>query len=136
MKMMQDMSTTEFFVKNLEYVETPQYLRKALFPKSAALRFSGLMNPLEGQHHLRGTEWCQYREGVIINRPVREAKGSWVNIGLTKECQVDMQLQEGTRVTVRLNEKTFSNDIKCKYSLYNVLTLDCFRLYWFSCELN
>jgi len=34
MKMMTDLTTTEFFVQNLEYAETPQYLRKALFPKS------------------------------------------------------------------------------------------------------
>ena len=31
MKMMAELTTTEFFVKNLEYLETPQYLRKALF---------------------------------------------------------------------------------------------------------
>ena len=86
MKLMHDITTTEFFVKNLEYVETPQYLRKALFPKSAALRFSGLTNPLDAPHHLRTNEWCQYREGVVIKRPIRENKGSWVNIGLTKDC--------------------------------------------------
>ena len=43
MKLKQDLTTTEFFVQNLEYSETPQYLRKALFPKSPALRFAGLM---------------------------------------------------------------------------------------------
>lgn len=53
MKLKQDLTTTEFFVQNLEYSETPQYLRKALFPKSPALRFAGLMNPLDTPHHLR-----------------------------------------------------------------------------------
>lgn len=72
MKMMADLTTTEFFVKNLEYLETPQYLRKMLFPKHAALRFASLMNPLDTPHHMRATEWCEYREGVVINRPVRE----------------------------------------------------------------
>lgn len=86
MKLMQDVTTTEFFVKNLEYIETPQYLRKQLFPKSSALRFSGLTNPLEAPHHLRATEWCQFREGVIIKRPVKDSKGSWANIGLLKDC--------------------------------------------------
>lgn len=79
-------STTEFFVKNLEYVETPQYLRKSLFPKNNALRCSGIMNPLETKHHLKSTEWFPYREGVVINRPTKDLKGSWVNIGLTKEA--------------------------------------------------
>lgn len=102
MKMMQDLTTTEFFVQNMEYLETPQYLRKALFPKSPALRFAGLMNPLDTPHHLRATQWGKYREGVVMNRPSKDNKGSWVNIGLTKDCQIDLQLQEGTRVTVMM----------------------------------
>ena len=93
MKMMQDLTTTEFFVTNLEYLETPQYLRKTLFPRSPALRFAGLMNPLDAPHHLRVNEWNKYREGCVMNRPAKEGKGSWVNIGLYKqECQVDLQL--------------------------------------------
>jgi len=90
--MKQDVTTTEFFVKNLEYLETPQYLRKALFPKSPALRFAGLMNPLDTPHQMRATEWSPYREGVIINRPSKDGKGSWANIGIYKDCQVDLCL--------------------------------------------
>ncbi len=86
MKMMADLTTTEFFVKNLEYLETPQYLRKALFPKHSALRFASLMNPLDTPHHMRATEWTPYREGVVINRPVKDSRGSWVNIGIHKDC--------------------------------------------------
>lgn len=92
MKMMADLTTTEFFVKNLEYLETPQYLRKTLFPKHAALRFASLMNPLDTPHHMRATEWSQYREGVVANRPVRDDRGSWVNIGVYKDCQIDVAL--------------------------------------------
>jgi predicted SPOUT superfamily RNA methylase MTH1 len=104
MKMMADLTTTEFFVKNLEYLETPQYLRKMLFPKHTALRFASLMNPLDTPHHMRATEWCQYREGVVMNRPVKDVKGSWVNIGVYKDCQINVALQEGTRVTVKLDQ--------------------------------
>ena len=70
----------------MEYCETPQYLRKALFPKSNALRCAGIMNPLETKHHLKSNEWFAYRDGVVIKRPVKDLKGSWVNIGLTKDC--------------------------------------------------
>lgn len=93
-----------FFVKNLEYLETPQYLRKALFPVLPELQYTGLMNPLDAPHHLRQEEESPYREGVVIDRPVKEGKGSWVNIGLKKECQVDMRLATGTRITVKLAE--------------------------------
>ena len=110
---LQDLTTTEFFVQNLEYLETPQYLRKTLFPRSPALRFAGLMNPLDAGHHLRANGWNEYREGCVVKRPVKENKGSWVNVGLFKQdCQVDLQLQEGTRVTVKLNESDFNWDAK------------------------
>lgn len=111
-QMKQDVTTTEFFVANLEYLETPQYLRKALFPKSPALRFAGLMNPIDTPHHVRATEWSLYREGVIINRPSKDGKGSWANIGIYKDCQVDLNLQEGTRVTVKLDQTGFSESIR------------------------
>jgi len=63
-----------------------------LFPKHAALRFASLMNPLDTPHHMRATEWLPYREGVVINRPVKDMKGSWVNIGIYKDCQIDLGL--------------------------------------------
>jgi methyltransferase len=71
------------------------------------------MNPLDAPHHLRFDEWHRYREGCVINRPAKEGKGSWVNIGLYKqECQVDIQLQESTRVTVRLDQDNFKQEAK------------------------
>jgi len=68
------------------------------------------MNPLDSNHHLRIDEWCQYREGVVLNRPVKENEGSWCNIGLLKDCKISQKLQEKTRVTVKLNEKGFFED--------------------------
>jgi hypothetical protein len=71
------------------------------------------MNPLDSSHHVRIDEWCPYREGIVLNRPVKKNEGSWVNIGLTKECRINTLLEEKTRVTVKLNEKKF--DQKTKY---------------------
>ena len=101
-----------FFVKNIQYLETPQYLRKTLFPMSEDLHNSGLMNPLDASHHLRIDEWCPYREGCVLNRPV-SGDYSWVNIGLRKDCKINRKLPEKTRVTVKLNEKSFKD--KCKF---------------------
>ena len=100
-----------FFIKNLQYLETPQYLRKTLFPISDDLTRSGLMNPLESQHHLRIDEWCPYREGIVLNRPVK-GDFSWVNIGLKKDCKINKKLPEKTRVTVKLNENGFNDNLK------------------------
>ena len=100
-----------YFIKNLQYLETPQYLRKTLFPMSEDLKLSGLMNPLESQHHLRKDEWSTYREGCVLDRPVN-GEYSWVNIGLNKDCKIDQKLPPKTRVTVKLNEKGFNNKLK------------------------
>ena len=86
---------TEFFVRNLEYLETPPYLRKALFPVCPELKYSGLMNPLNTPHHFKFDEWSQFREGVVINRPSKKGRGSWVSVGLKKDCQVDLNIEEG-----------------------------------------
>ena len=66
----------------------------------------------------------------MINRPVAHGKGSWVNIGLLKDCQVDIILQEGTRVTVKLFEKDFERDAKCNIQMLIFI----FSLHWPSCE--
>jgi predicted SPOUT superfamily RNA methylase MTH1 len=100
---------TEFFVKNLQYLETPQYLRKTLFPVTPELRYTGLMNPLDAPHHLRKDEWSKFREGVVINRPNKPGKGSWVNIGLKIDCQIDINLQHGTRVTIQIDDPQVEN---------------------------
>ena len=75
---------SEFIVKILQYLETPQYLRKRLFPISALLRNVGLLTPLECLHHLKVEDMFEYREGVILKRPTRENEGSWVDIGLLR----------------------------------------------------
>ena len=65
-----------------------------------------------------------------MNRPVKDNRGSWVNIGLYKDCQVNMFLEEGTRVTVKLNERGFIPDTKC--TIINPILK--YRLYRASCE--
>ena len=42
------------------------------------------MNPIEARHHLKFDEYFEYREGVVINRPVKKDEGSWADIGLKK----------------------------------------------------
>ncbi|XP_067328326.1 uncharacterized protein [Anolis sagrei] len=89
----------------LQYLECPQYLRKSFFPKHQDLQFAGLLNPLDSPHHVRIDEESQYREGVVLARPVKPGRGSFVNCGMRKEVQIDKQLEAGLRVTVKLNEQ-------------------------------
>ncbi|XP_064249878.1 putative methyltransferase C9orf114 homolog isoform X2 [Passer domesticus] len=88
----------------LQYLECPQYLRKSFFPKHEDLQFAGLLNPLDSPHHMRMDEDSEYREGVVLDRPSKPGRGSFVNCGMRKEVQIDKQLNPGLRVTVRLQE--------------------------------
>ncbi|KAM7368789.1 hypothetical protein PAMP_013096 [Pampus punctatissimus] len=88
----------------LQYLECPQYLRKWFFPKHQDLQYAGLLNPLDSPHHMRIDEESEYREGIVLDRPTKQGKGSLVNCGMRKDVQIDKQLQSGLRVTVQLNK--------------------------------
>ena len=70
------------FIKILEYLECPQYLRKSLFPPHKYLEHVGLLCPLEAPHHFKINDDWEFREGVVTDIPHKENKGSWVDIGL------------------------------------------------------
>ncbi|CAE7782639.1 Spout1 [Symbiodinium pilosum] len=57
-----------FFARNLQYLETPQYLRKQLVPVHKDLKWVGLLAPLDAPHHLRKYENLPYREGVVLKK--------------------------------------------------------------------
>lgn len=97
------------FARILQYLECPQYLRKFFFPIHNDLKFTGLLNPLDSQHHLRVTNEFLYREGIVTNKP--HPKGCFVNVGLLNDVLVDKQLTEGIRVTVKLPQ---NSDLKSK----------------------
>lgn len=61
-------SDPDYFLYHLlSYLETPPNLRKALFPLHPNLRTAGTLPSLDMPHHLRAEEWCQYREGVVLD---------------------------------------------------------------------
>uniref|UniRef100_A0A8C6UDH3 28S rRNA (uridine-N(3))-methyltransferase n=1 Tax=Neogobius melanostomus TaxID=47308 RepID=A0A8C6UDH3_9GOBI len=98
----------------LQYLECPQYLRKWFFPKHQDLQYAGLLNPLDSPHHMRIDEESEYREGIVLDRPTKPGKGSFVNCGMRRDVRIDKPLQSGLRVTVHL-KKTQNDDSKvCK----------------------
>ena len=97
------------FARILQYLECPQYLRKFFFPIHQDLKFSGLLNPLDSQHHLRVSSEFIYREGIVTSKT--HATGAFVNVGLLHDILVDKQLPENLRVTVKLPP---NSDVKSK----------------------
>lgn len=95
-------SGAAFLVRLLQYLETPQYLRKALFSMHSSLRFVGMLPPLDAPHHLRKHEWAPFREGVTFKENAPNSVGTLVDVGLNKHVVVDQVLDPGVRVTVAM----------------------------------
>ncbi len=110
--------------KVLEYIETPQYLRKRLFDFDEALRYAGLLPPLRIPSHkprvpVEKLKEGDFREGVAL------ADGA-VDIGLDKPLRVNQKVAANTRVTARitrngsLNGELVDRDAPSEYWGYTV----------------
>ncbi|KAG4305598.1 hypothetical protein PORY_001154 [Pneumocystis oryctolagi] len=104
-----------FLIHLLQYMETPQYLRKILFPIHRDLRFAGLLNPLDCPHHLRIDENFSYREGVTLDStsyPKIPKNSTLVEAGLKQKVIVSQKIKPGVRVTLFM-KKTSMDKKKC-----------------------
>jgi hypothetical protein len=90
--------------KLLHYMETPQYLRKLLFPRARELRYAGLLPPLRTPHHPLADEKTapgNYREAVVTDA---DKHGSLLELGICERGFTSEKLSLGQRVTVRLGK--------------------------------
>jgi len=92
--------------KVLEYVSSPQYLRKILFPQDPELKFVGILPPLRTPDHPLATRMAnlrvgEYREGAVLSSRRGELN---VEIGVERPLKVRGSFKTGTRVTTRVIE--------------------------------
>lgn len=94
-----------FLAHVLSYLETPPYLRKALFPMHPNLRTAGTLPSLDMPHHSRAIEHCDYREGVTLEgKGAGSSSRTFVDVGLsTKRLLQDVRIPPNTRVTLKLD---------------------------------
>jgi methyltransferase len=90
-----------FIKKVLEYLETPQYLRRRLFPLSEDLRYAGLLPPLRIPSHkakvpLPKLQAGELREAVVL------ADGLSADAGLDTPVALKMREPPQRRLTVRI----------------------------------
>lgn len=89
----------------LAYMETPQYLRKALFKLNPDLQYAGILPPLRTAHHPlnpkgKDLKVGEFREGVILSRTENNCL---LDIGIEEPVLVrNAELPIGNRVTVRI----------------------------------
>jgi predicted SPOUT superfamily RNA methylase MTH1 len=95
----------DFIVLLLNYLETPQYLRKGLFKLEPRLQYAGILPPLRTPHHpvsgkARDLKAGMYREGLVLS----EAKGGLlVDIGMEQPAILrETQYAVGDRLTLQV----------------------------------
>lgn len=73
----------EFIAEVLNYMNTPQYLRKSAFPIRPELKHVGILPPLRAPHHPVNSQpdVGDYRQGFTVKR---NKKGTFVDIGMDK----------------------------------------------------
>lgn len=99
-------SPAVFITRLLQYLETPTYLRKSLFPLQYDLKFAGLLPPLDIPHHIKRDENSRYREGVVIEIDKNDSSSDKVDVGLNHHVHINRTLQPNVRVTIQmLNDK-------------------------------
>jgi hypothetical protein len=95
----------DLIVTLLEYMETPQYLRKRLFKIEPELQYAGILPPLRTPHHPLNRKAVdlsvgEYREGVVLSE-IKE--GLLVDIGVEQPALLrEKQFAVGTRVTLQI----------------------------------
>jgi len=90
--------------KVLEYIETPQYLRKRLYPLDEDLRYAGLLPPLRTPSHRAKVPLEELEEGEI-REGVTNADGT-VDIGLDIAPVLVEKTPANRRVTVKVASKS------------------------------
>jgi predicted SPOUT superfamily RNA methylase MTH1 len=89
----------------LEYMETPQYLRKRLFKIEPRLQYAGILPPLRTPHHPLNSKAAnlkvgEYREGVVLSET---KEGLLVDIGVEQPALLrEKQFAIGKRVTLQI----------------------------------
>ena len=95
---------SDYIKEILEYLETPQYLRKHLIPLKRSLKYAGLLPPLAiPSHRPKHLKIGELREGVV--RKVGPDGTCWVDIGMKALAALKAEKPVGARVTVRVCSK-------------------------------
>ncbi len=95
----------DFIALLLNYLETPQYLRKALFKLEPDLQYAGILPPLRTPHHplsgkTKHLKAGQYREGLVLSE---RKDGLLVDIGVQQPALLrQKQFSVGERLTLQV----------------------------------
>ena len=88
---------------SLKYLETPQYFRKQLFPKSNLLKYAGVLQPLNISSHLTTANQKMIKIGDIRDALIINYKGKkFLDLGINKLIQYFGKMKSGTRIAIQI----------------------------------
>ena len=88
---------------SLKYLETPQYFRKQLFPKTKLLKYAGVLQPLNISNHLTTSNQKMVKIGDIRDALIINYKGKkFLDIGINKHIPYFGKMKSGTRIAVKI----------------------------------
>jgi len=89
----------------LRYLDTPQYLRKILYPRMTQLEFAGILHPIKAPHHKPAQDIKTVRAGDVRAGVIVKVKGAlFVEAGLGSLVPFEGQGFEGKKVNVRFTQ--------------------------------
>ena len=89
----------------LKYLETPQFLRRRLFPKMNDLKFAGVLQPLKIPSHITPANSKKISRGDVREGVVVSIKGKrFVDVGINQLIPFFGNTSIGKRVTVQFKE--------------------------------
>lgn len=107
-----------------KYLETPQFLRKRLFPKMNDLKFAGVLHPLKIPSHVTPADAKKIKRGDIREGITISYKGKkYVDVGINQLVPYFGPEKIGKRVTVQFKAGYPQLEIK-------PITKDETRVYW------
>jgi predicted SPOUT superfamily RNA methylase MTH1 len=93
----------------LRYLDTPQYLRKDLFPMQRELKYAGLLPPIRAPHHKDRLNMKAVKEGELrVGVVVRIKDKLFVNVGMDEPIRLEGEAHVGAKLNVRL-KSTYPN---------------------------
>src|SRR5919202_6104677 len=86
----------------LEYLDTPQYLRRILYPRTQELEYAGILHPIKAPHHKAREEFKKVKTGDVRTGVIVKVKGQlFVEVGLGSLVPFAGDDTEGKKMNVR-----------------------------------
>lgn len=94
----------DFIVTLLEYLDTPPYLRKKIYPKIDILRYAGKLHPLRTPHHKDKVSLKDIRHGDIrVGLLEKNGTNLYVDVGLDTLIPYEGEFKkDSTKINIKL----------------------------------